>query len=72
MCSYCPVSHIRREPEAETKDFAEASEAAAAKHKKQQKNGSQRRKTMRKQKMRPGLRRRWRRECGRQDQDLNM
>ena len=35
---YCLVSHIRREPEAETKDAAEASEAAAAaEHQKQQK-----------------------------------
>ena len=31
MCSCCLVSHIRREPEAETDDAAEASEVAAAK-----------------------------------------
>jgi len=30
MCSCCLVSHIRHEPEAETKDVAEASEAAVA------------------------------------------
>ena len=28
MCSCCLVSHIRREPGAETKDVAEASEAS--------------------------------------------
>jgi len=33
MCSCCLVSHIRREPEAETKDAAEASEAAAEQQK---------------------------------------
>jgi len=34
---YCLVSHIRRVPEAETKYAAGASEAAVAKHQKQQK-----------------------------------
>ena len=38
MCPCCPISHIRREPEAETKDAAEASEAAAAEQQKQHKN----------------------------------
>ena len=33
MCFCCLVSHIRREPEADTKDAAEASEAAAAEQK---------------------------------------
>ena len=35
MCSCCLVSHIRREPEAETKD---AVEAATAEQQKQHKN----------------------------------
>jgi len=35
MCSCCLVSHIRREPEAETKDAEEAPEAAAAEKQKQ-------------------------------------
>jgi len=35
-CAPTVVSHIRREPEAETKDVAEASEAAAAEQQKQQ------------------------------------
>jgi len=38
--SYCFVSHIRREPEAETKDVAGASEEAAAEQQKQQITGS--------------------------------
>jgi len=39
MCSYCLVSHIRREPGTETKDAAEASEAAAEEQQKHQKLG---------------------------------
>ena len=42
MCSCCLVSHIRREPEAETKDAAKASEAAAVEQQKQLKTGSRR------------------------------
>jgi len=38
MCSCCLVSHIRREPEAETKDAVGASEATAAEQQKQHKN----------------------------------
>jgi len=40
MCSCCLVSHIRREPEAETKDSMETPEAAAAEQQKQHKSGS--------------------------------
>jgi len=38
MCSCCLVSHILREPEAETNDAAGASKAAAAEQQKQHKN----------------------------------